>query len=59
MHKWMSRKLAVTLTGLLLIALSRPLDLDATATAAIGAIVAAYVGGQGYLDARAGQRPAA
>jgi hypothetical protein len=53
MDKLKSRKLWVSLGGLLLVLLSGPLGLGATAVAAIGAIVAAYVGGQGYVDGQA------
>lgn len=50
MTKIFSRKLWVSLVGLGLIAASGPLGLSTTALAAIGGIVAAYVGSQGYAD---------
>jgi tetrahydromethanopterin S-methyltransferase subunit E len=50
MSKWASRKLWISVAGIVAVALSGPLGLSTTAVAAIGAIVAAYLGGQGYVD---------
>ena len=52
MSKFKSRKLWVSLAGMTLIAVSGPLGLGGAAVAAIGAIVAAYVGGQAWQDGR-------
>jgi len=53
MSKWKSRKLWISVAGIVAIALSGLLGLSTTAVAAIGAIVAAYLGGQGYVDGQA------
>lgn len=52
MNKFKSRKLWVSLAGLVLIGVSGPLGLGTAAVGAIGAIVAAYVGGQAWQDSR-------
>ncbi len=52
MKKFFSRKLIVTLFGIGAIVASGPLSLPPVAIGAIGAIVAAYVGGQGYVDGK-------
>ncbi|HPQ71545.1 MAG TPA: hypothetical protein PKW95_20635 [bacterium] len=57
MTKLFSRKLWVSMVGLGLIAASGPLGLSTTALAAIGGIVAAYVGSQGYTDSMQLRRP--
>jgi len=53
--KFVSRKFVVTLVALAIIALGAPMGLPPAAIAAVGAVGAAYVGGQSYVDGKDAQ----